>query len=245
MKVIHTDYGTVHVLKTEPLMFELAARMKKTARKVTDRDPVIALTGGGTPQAFYEWACGHMSTLKGKLERVVWTVSDERCVPFDSDQSNWGNAWRGWLEPMGVPHGKRLPWPVTLGPEVAASRYNHIWLTCFGGHHRAFDLCLLGMGDDCHIASLFPDCPIIARNRLENFAAIEWPGRGWRLTITPAGLSRCDQIVVIVTGERKAGALAQVLQGSFQPLGKPAQLLKAHNDRTVWLVDEGAASRLA
>jgi 6-phosphogluconolactonase len=245
MKVLPTPYGTCHILTPEALKLELLHRIKSTAQRLKDREAVIALTGGSTPKAFYQWAAQHTDNhLREALANVVWTVSDERCVPFEDDQSNWGHAWRGWLDTLKVPHGKRLPWPTKLTPMDAASRYNHAWITSYGGPHRAYDLCLLGMGDDAHTASLWPGCELIGSGHMENFAATQWPGRGWRLTLTPSGLSRCDQVVVIVTGMNKAEAMRDVIKGPFSPKERPAQLLKAHADRTVWLLDEAAATLL-
>ena len=108
-----------------------------------------------------------------------------------------------------------------------------------------FDLCLLGMGDDGHTASLFPLSPLIESGVEESFASVGVTGKGWRLTITPAGLQRCSQIVVSVQGSGKAAALKKALEGPFEPYKIPIQLLRHAAERVIWLLDEAAAAELS
>jgi 6-phosphogluconolactonase len=78
----------------------------------------------------------------------------------------------------------------------------------------------------------------------DNFTAIEWPGRGWRLTITEAGLARCARIVVVANGSNKAAVLTAILRGPYEPKKLPSQILRACASRVTWLVDEAAAASL-
>ena len=78
----------------------------------------------------------------------------------------------------------------------------------------------------------------------ESFAAVEVPGAGWRLTITPAGLRRCGRIVVVVAGFGKAEALKEVFHGPQDPIGRPVQFLQELVSNTVWLLDEDASGLL-
>jgi 6-phosphogluconolactonase len=75
--------------------------------------------------------------------------------------------------------------------------------------------------------------------------ATEWPGRGWRLTITESGLAECGKIVVLVNGKTKASALASVCSGEFNPKKYPGQTLRCLNSRVIWLVDAEAATLLS
>lgn len=242
MKTFNTPLGQVHVLAKEALFIE-TIRLIKVALKATGEEVVVGLTGGSTPKAFYQWAAQHGALSAELKDRVVWSTSDERCVPLTDDESNFGNADRGMLCELGVPTENKFPWPVELEPEACADEFNHRWNERFGAQ-RGFDLCFLGMGGDNHTASLFPHCPLIGSGHHENFAATNWPERGWRVTITPEGFSRCKQIVVCVTGEGKADALFQAFHGNFNPREKPIQLLKAHAHKTLWLLDPPAADGL-
>jgi 6-phosphogluconolactonase len=177
------------------------------------------------------------------LASTHFTVSDERHVLLNSDQSNYGNAERLMLEPLGVPVEHRHPWMVAYEPLAAAEAYRRTMMI-LAGPGNGYDVCFLGMGDDSHTASFFPGCPLLEDDGNLPFAALEVPGKGWRLTITPAGLRSCGLIVVIALGTGKAEALRRVLHDPFDPLKVPAQILQTCSDRVVWLVDEAAASRM-
>jgi 6-phosphogluconolactonase len=103
---------------------------------------------------------------------------------------------------------------------------------------------VLGLGDDSHIASLWPQCPLIGLKAGPRFVATEWPGRGWRLTITEAGLAQCGAIVVLVGGSGKASALREIACGEFTPKFHPGQVLREHASRVTWLADQEAAAGL-
>ena len=239
MSDLVTSAGTVRVLTREASFAELARRINELAA----RGPAsVGLSGGSTPKAFYVWAVRTGALTPEALARIDWHVSDERCVPESSDDSNFGHAARGLLDALGVPAARRFPWPVELAPADAAAAYEAAWSR--RSPAKAFDLCVLGLGDDSHIASLWPQCPLIGQPAGARFVATEWPGRGWRLTITEAGLAQCAAIVVLVGGAGKAAALRAIAQGDFAPKLHPGQVLRAHAARVTWLADQEAAAGL-
>jgi 6-phosphogluconolactonase len=236
-----TAYGKLRVGARDALFARLADLMESgcagRARPFT-----IGLTGGSTPKAFYEWAVRESAIGPATRRRAVWSVSDERMVPLSHPDSNFGNADRALLRPLDIPGQAKLPWPVSVDPHSAATAFQMRLHDRFGSD-RAFDLCLLGMGDDGHTASIFPASPLLIIESGDHFAPVEVPDKGWRLSITPQGLAACARIVVMVTGAAKAARLAEVLRG---PGGAyPIQLLAGLAARTEWLVDEAAAAALA
>jgi len=236
-----TDYGRLIVGTRDELFataVELAAAQQaKTTRKFFS----WALTGGSTPQDWYRWCVANRAIPEKLLQSAQFTVSDERVVPLHSDQSNFGNAERQLLTPLQVPAERHHPWPVALLPTEAVAAYTRDW-EGRAGPERAFDVCFLGMGDDGHTASIFPGSPLLKANERRLFAAVEVPGKGWRLTITPAGLSACGLIVVMTLGAAKATMLKRVFAGAFDPSKTPVQILSAWRNRVVWLADSAAAS---
>lgn len=238
MAPIQTQAGTVHALGREAAFAALADRINA----LPGPRPTVALSGGSTPKAFYAWAVATRALKPETLARVEWHASDERCVPLSSEESNFGNATRGLLDPLGVPAALRHPWATHLSPADAASAYERFWRTA--GRDRLYDLCLLGLGDDSHIASLWPQCPLVGADSGSRFAATEWPGRGWRLTVTASGLALCGAVVVLVNGAAKAPALRAVCRGPDDAMAHPGQLLRRMADRVTWLADADSAAGL-
>jgi 6-phosphogluconolactonase len=242
MRQIITDYGMLRVGGLDETFLAMVDILREVqAGKAT---PItVGLSGGSTPKAFYQWAVREKALPDEVWKKCLWLTSDERCVPLASDDSNFGNADRLLLTPLGVLAATKLPWSVDLSPAICAAAFNKMWNRLFGAN-RGFDVCFLGMGDDGHTASLFPGCPLIGSDLTDNFAAVEWPGRGWRLTITEAGLARCARVVVIANGANKAAVLKAILRGPYNPLKLPSQIHRAYASRVTWLVDEAAAAEL-
>tara|TARA_B100001248_G_scaffold261719_1_gene253854 strand:- start:8133 stop:8879 length:747 start_codon:yes stop_codon:yes gene_type:complete len=239
-----TPYGELRVLSLESI-FQQTIGFMHEAMVQKEGDPIsVGLTGGSTPKAFYQWAAEGSALSPAMLERIYWFTSDERMVPLASDESNFGTAQRLLFDPLKAPNHHLFPWPTEGNSAEAAQAFNETWNERFSPS-TCFDVCFLGMGDDCHTASLFPQSPLIGADVDTNFATVEVPSKGPRLTITEAGLSRCAQIVITVTGKGKAAALKTVLEGKFDPKNAPSQVLKAFAEKVVWLVDEAASSELS
>jgi len=242
MRQITSDYGTLRVGGLDET-FRAMVDILREAQTGKINPISVGLSGGSTPKAFYQWAVRGKALPEEIWKKCLWLTSDERCVPLASDDSNFGNADRLMLTPLDVPTAAKIPWPVDMPPEACAVAFNKLWTRLFGAD-RGFDVCFLGMGDDGHTASLFPGCSLIGSDLADNFAAVEWPGRGWRLTITEAGLARCARVVVLANGANKASVLKAILQGPYNPLKLPSQIHRGYASRVTWLVDEAAAAEL-
>ncbi len=239
-----TPFGTVKILEAEEICPAVLEEMENLV-KVSSGPCRVGLTGGSTPQAFYKWIEGQ-HPFPGNIDfwdSILWSCSDERHVSLDDEDSNFGNAQRMMLDPLGFDEAHCRPWPVYCEPLEAAARFNRLWEEELPGR-PVFDLCMLGMGEDCHTASIFPASPLLVGSMEESFSAVEVPGKGWRLTITPKGLEGCDQILVTVVGAGKAEALDKVFHGPDDPVAKPVQILKGMAEKVTWLIDSCAAAKL-
>ncbi len=242
MKELATSYGRVFIGTKEDgfrtaVFLAAAQRGKNTGRPYF----TWALTGGTTPAEWYRWCVAQQALPPPLLAGTQWFTSDERHVPLDSPDSNFGNAARQLLAPLAVPAAKMHPWPVALPAPDAANEFARQSAAWFQPG-KAFDLCFLGLGPEGHTASFFPGSPLLESDGGAFFAAVNVPGKGWRLTITPTGLRACGLIVVIVSGAAKAEAMHRVLAGPYDPETVPAQILKSCSSQVVWLLDEAAAA---
>ncbi len=241
MRTRTTEFGSVCVGSPDELFAELARLGSEAWRAAAPGRFGWALTGGSTPKAWYRW-CVETRALPAELIAAThWFVGDERCVSLADEESNFGNAARLLLDPLGVPADRRHPWPVEQAPDVAAETFARECAAVLG-EERCFPFCVLGLGDDAHTASLFPGSALLGAATKTRFTALKVVGKGWRLTITPTGLAACDHLVIHATGAAKAEAVRRVFSGTEPVLAVPAKILKVLGPRTTWLLDEAAVA---
>ncbi|CAA9432117.1 MAG: 6-phosphogluconolactonase, eukaryotic type, partial [uncultured Rubrobacteraceae bacterium] len=198
----------------------------------------VALAGGSTPKATYEvLARDHAGGVDWPNVHVFF--GDERTVPPDHGDSNYRMAREALLDhvPVGFVHRMRGELP----PDEAAASYEGELNEFFGGEPPALDLVMLGIGEDGHTASLFPQTPALeATDRL--VVANPVPKlKTTRLTLTAPVLNVARQVVFLVAGEGKAEALAEILEGDADPRAYPAKLVRPPGGPT-WMVDRAAGS---
>ena len=192
----------------------------------------LVLTGGTAAHEVYP----HLGGMKHDWAEIEIAFSDERCVPPDDIASNYGMAKRLLLDAAGPGHVHRMRGE--LPPERAAVEYAASIRPLY---ERGFDVLLLGMGEDCHVAALFPGSPALDSIHLAE--AVDRPDGMRGVTLTPLALLAAKRIFLIVMGEDKAPAVARAVDGEEPPEVCPVRLLAEHPDAT-FLLDEGAASAL-
>jgi 6-phosphogluconolactonase len=195
----------------------------------------IVLTGGSTPRHAYEIAA-ELESDWGRVE--LWWV-DERCVPPDDQQSNYGMAKTALLDRLeGAPaavhrmHGE-------LGRDEGVAEYKHE-LAGVG----EFDLVLLGLGSDGHVASLFPNFPTLdvsGRDVVGSPAGLE-PFVD-RISMTLPRLCNTRELLFLVAGADKADAVARALAGPPSH-ATPGSLARSAEGTTRAILDRAAAAKL-
>jgi 6-phosphogluconolactonase len=175
---------------------------------------------------------------------VFW--GDERCVPPDDPGSSYGQARELLLSRVPIPDSNIHRVKGELGPVEASGAYSFL-LKDFASpplEWPRFDLVYLGMGEDGHTASLFPGSPVDVLEPTLPVTAQYQDRPANRVTLTPVVFNSARAITFMVTGEKKAQTLADVLSGRYNPEIYPAQRIEPKEGRLIWLVDEDAASRL-
>lgn len=191
----------------------------------------IALSGGSTPRKLY----GILAHRDLPWDRLHLFLGDERYVPSDHPDSNYRMVRETLLEGSALAPERVHRWRTELSPEQAASEYAAELAREFGQEGPAFDLVLLGMGDDGHTASLFPGSPALGVTDRLTVANPVGGDKGWRLTFTFPLLNAARRVMFLISGAAKTPALRHVLAGEDYPA--------AHvhgTEDTLFLVDRAA-----
>lgn len=205
------------------------------------RLPAVALTGGTLSPLFHAEVVRRAGDADVDFSRVEWWWGDERFVPRDSDERNDGPALATLLEPLGVPAHRihRVPGPDEVGTvEDAAAAYA---AEVRGSGSHEWEVVLLGVGPDGHVASLFPDHPATAVTGAIAVPVHDSPKPpDQRVSITFEAFERSRVVMFLVAGAGKADAVARALRPG-PVLECPARGVRGQEE-TVWFVDEDAAS---
>lgn len=210
----------------------------------SERKLTVALPGGSTPAKVFRYLSSrHKSTIDWPLIDFFW--GDERCVPPEHEESNFKMARINLLDPLGIPGGNLHRVKGEDYPEQALMHYRRVLGSQVPRENDlpAFDLVLLGMGDDGHTASLFPDDePALSSDEVCVIAAHPQTGQK-RISLTLPVLNNARLVVFLVTGASKADIVKKVLSpGSKDDL--PAVKVKPAHGELVWLLDKEAGSMI-
>lgn len=205
---------------------------------------MMVLAGGNTPRGLYQCLAQppFLHQMPWQHMHVLW--GDERYVVPTSPDSNYRMAHDALLRH--VPLTSRHIYPIPTGlesPQKAAADYDwRVW-SLLTEHQGRFDLVLLGLGADGHIASLFPQHPALALGQ-DVFATVvdDAPKPpSVRITLTPSALNRAANVLFLVTGADKAPVLRRVLSETDQAPTLPAQYIRPTGGNVTWMVDTAAA----
>ncbi len=208
----------------------------------------VALSGGSTPRGLYSL----LSTPEFR-DQVPWHQAhlfwgDERCVPPDHPESNYGMVRNALLARISIPEENVHRMKGEADPEASALEYEQSLREFFrlaGGELPRFDLILLGLGQDGHTASLFPGIEVLQERRRLVAAVYVERMKSHRLTLTLPVLNHGANVFFLVAGKEKAPVLRDVLRGKSRPEPLPAERVQPQHGRLVWLVEQGATALLA
>jgi 6-phosphogluconolactonase len=196
----------------------------------------IALSGGNTPRPVYS----EIARIGRDLpwERVLITFGDERCVPPDNAQSNYRMAREALFLPANVPDKSIMRMRGEIDPQVAAEDYeDHLDLlaTQRGEQIYRHDLILLGLGDDGHTASLFPETAALNENVRRVVANFVPKFNVWRLTFTFPMINHARHVCFLANAAKHAELIESVLKGNSKY--PAARVLPSSGDLT-WILGQ-------
>lgn len=210
----------------------------------------IAISGGGSPRPVFALLADPNEPYRAAVPWdklwVFWV--DERCVPPESPDSNYGVARALLLDKVPLPPERVIRIEGELQPEEAAARYE----SAIRGHFRLegaevpiFDVVQLGMGDDGHTASLFPHTDALHElGRVAVANHVPQQAQSWRVTLTWPVINAAREVFFLIDGAKKADPVGRVLTGAYDPETLPSQLIQPQNGRLLFLLDRAAAANL-
>ena len=196
----------------------------------------IALSGGNTPRPVYTLLAAIGRDLPWDLIRI--TFGDERCVPPDDAESNFRMARETLLAPAAVPEQSILRLRGELDPQTAAQEYqDHLDDIATEGGEPIYrhDLILLGLGDDGHTASLFPETAALDETIRRVMANFVPKFNTWRLTFTFPLINAARHILFLVGASKDPALIERVLQGDSQ---YPAARVNPSAGDVTWMIGE-------
>jgi 6-phosphogluconolactonase len=194
----------------------------------------VSLSGGSTPKRLYEL----LAERQLPWEQMHWFWGDERNVAHDHADSNAKMVRHALLNHVPVPPENIHPVPVNVqDPAAAAREYENTLRAHFAGDDfPRWDLALLGMGDDAHTASLFPETKALQQS--DRWFVENWVPKfdAFRYTLTAPAINSAQQSWFLIAGAGKRDAMKQVLSDQQNPSLYPSQLIQP----TRWFVTKDA-----
>lgn len=207
----------------------------------------VALAGGSTPRTLYQLLATPAWRTRIDWSRTRIWFGDERCVPPDHPDSNYLMARSALLDPLGLTATQVFRIEGEREPRVAAEAYQELLQREFrpaAGTAPRLDLLLLGLGPDGHIASLFPETPLLDETQAWVGACRVDKLDAWRISLTYPVLNAARHTLMLVAGDNKADVIRVLREGDGQtPSGRtpwPVERLRPAG-RFEWLLDSAAA----
>ena len=241
-----TSITEVKIFATQNEVFEAVAKeilhLTQNSKQLRFH---VALSGGSTPKGLFKKLSKNYSDSI-PWSRIHFWWGDERCVSPDNKESNYKMTNDNLFSKIAIPKENIHRIKGENNPEKEANRYsdeidgqlNH------RGENPVFDLLILGIGDDGHTASIFPDELELFENE-KTCAVTQHPITGQnRITITGRVLNNATRIFFLVTGENKSTRISEIMNDSEAAKLLPAYYISPKNGELIWFLDETAASKI-
>ena len=227
-----------HVIRTKNFVADAARLILEQAREAMaeHNEFRIALSGGNTPAPVYARLAAEAHDLPWKSVR--FTFGDERCVPPDDPKSNFGMVRENLFVPAAVPEKSIMRMRGEIDPQIAAQEYEdqlNAIATERGERIYQHDLILLGLGDDGHTASLFPQTAALDETTRRVVANFVPKLNAWRLTFTFPLINHARRILFLVGASKNPQLIERVLAGDRQ---FPAARVDPSAGEVTWMIGE-------
>lgn len=206
----------------------------------------LVLSGGSTPGVVFDFLSSNCKTeIEWNKIRFFW--GDERCVPPNNNESNYLMTYERLFSKVEIPEKNIFRIEGERDPESEAQRYSRIILQNVPSVNNfpLFDLVMLGLGEDGHTASIFPDNLELINK--ENICEVtEHPtSRQRRITLTGKVINNSKKVIFLVTGKNK-NTIVDTIVNRKEGFGKlPASYINPINGELIWLLDKESGMGLS
>ena len=212
--------------------------------QLKEKDKInIALSGGNTPKAiFKELAASYKEKLNWGKINLFW--GDERCVPPEDSESNYGMTKKHLLDYIKIPSKNINRILGENDPHGEAKRYSDIIRNSLDSVNNLpeFEIILLGLGEDGHTVSIFPNQMELLGSDKICEVAFHPEAKRRRITLTGNVINNSKKIYFLVSGKSKSFAVGEILNKKSDYLNLPAAHIKPVNGELIWFLDKEAAS---
>lgn len=239
------------IIKIFPSPYELAKKFAEemvnmiagSAKKT--KPFTVALSGGSTPELLFTILSENFAeSVPWEYVQIFW--GDERCVPPDNDESNFGMTLRKLLSRIEIPDRNIHRIKGEEDPEKEASRYSEeiSLYTRKRAGLPLFDLILLGLGEDGHMASIFPGHLELLDSEKICDVAFHPVTHQKRITLTGKIINNADAVSFLVAGKKKKEIVEKMFKKDPSSLNYPATYIVPVYGRLSWFIDKEAGKML-
>ena len=238
-------------VKIFPIIEKLSLYFAQTLAEYVSKTPEdrffsLVLSGGSTPKVIFEFIT---LNFKNKINwsKVIIFWGDERCVSPESDESNYKMASESLLNHIPIPDANIFRIKGEEDPDTEAKRYSEIVSKLIPSSNGIpqFDLIMLGLGEDGHTASIFPN-NIHLFDSKNLFEVSKHPvTKQKRVTATGKIINNSRVVSFLATGKNKSEKVYQILEKKSKWKFYPASLVDPKNGELIWLLDNLSAEQLS
>ena len=228
--------GNREIIRTKIFATEAADFIVQRAREAFDTrgEFRVALSGGSTPRAVYS----EMAKRDVPWEKFQFSFGDERCVPPENEKSNFRMANEALFQPASVPESSILRIRGEIDPSQGANEYQRRLDALAAKRDKKIyqhDLILLGLGDDGHTASLFPDTEALLETERRVAANYVPKLDSWRLTFTFPLIFAARAVCFFIGANKDPKLIERVFSGD---VALPAARVDQSAKQVTWVIEQ-------
>ncbi len=233
----------IHIFPDSHQLSSFLAGILRQKSEILNRKLTLALSGGSTPATIFKYLVQDFAS-QIDWPSIDFFFNDERCVPPDHPESNYKLANDHLFRFLDIPEENIFRIHGENSPVAEASRYSQVvWkhVPAVNGI-PSFDICLLGVGEDGHTASIFPRNMDLFQSK-ELYQVTRHPQTDQtRITATGTIINNSDSVIFLITGKQKANIVSELLARRKESILYPAAMVQPIHGNLYWLLDAEAAS---